>query len=156
MKGSPVFVAIVLTGCSGAAPAPPAPLNWEKGELTVETRTGVYAFAVEIADDEAERSRGLMYRTAMAPDAGMIFEYDTPQQINIWMKNTVLPLDIVYVDRNGRVINVAPNAKPYSLDLIPSDGPALAAIEFNAGTAARIGLASGDTVRSPFFRNVKP
>ncbi|MCC6920911.1 MAG: DUF192 domain-containing protein [Alphaproteobacteria bacterium] len=122
----------------------------------IETKTGVYAFDIEIADDEAERSRGLMYRTAMAPDAGMIFEYDAPQQINIWMKNTVLPLDIVYVGANGRVINVAPNAKPYSLDLIPSDGPALAAIEFNAGTAARIGLAPGDTVRSPFFRNVKP
>lgn len=155
MRALLALTGIVLTACSGASAAP-QPLDWEKGTLTVETRSGVYEFDVEIADEPDERERGLMYRTDMAADAGMIFEYDTPQIINIWMKNTVLPLDIVYVNERGVVTQVAPNSVPYSLELIPSETPVVAAIEFNAGTAARIGLLPGDTVRSPFFHNVKP
>lgn len=146
---------VFLAACSGATAAPP-PLNWEKGTLTVETRSGVHEFDVEIADEPDERERGLMYRTEMAPDAGMIFEYNAPQVITIWMKNTVLPLDIVYVNELGIVTSVAPDAVPYSLDIISSKTAVVAAIEFNAGTAMRIGLAPGDTVRSPFFHNVKP
>ncbi len=153
---SGLLSSLVLTACSVGATAAPPPLNWERGTLTIETRTGVHAFNVEIADEPAERERGLMYRTEMAQDAGMIFEYETPEVITIWMKNTVLPLDIVYVNAEGTVTRVAPDAVPYSLSIISSETPAVAAIEFNAGTAARIGLAPGDTVRSPFFRNVKP
>jgi uncharacterized membrane protein (UPF0127 family) len=155
MRSVLVLASLVVAACSGATAAPP-PLNWDRGTLTVETKTGVHEFDVEIADEPGERERGLMYRTAMAADAGMIFQYDRPQIINIWMKNTVLPLDIVYVNERGTVTKVAPDAVPYSLDLITSESPVVAAVEFNAGTAARIGLAPGDTVRSPFFHNVKP
>jgi uncharacterized membrane protein (UPF0127 family) len=151
----PIVSAFVLVACSGASAAPP-PLNWERGSLSVETASGVHTFSVEIADEPDERERGLMYRTEMAADAGMIFAYDSPQIITIWMKNTVLPLDIIYVNEQGRVMTIAPDAEPYSLKLISSQKPVVAAIEFNAGTAARIGLKPGDTVRSPFFHNVKP
>lgn len=147
--------ALALTACAGQASADPvpAPLNWEVSTLVLETATGPHAFKVEIADDDAERQRGLMYRTAMALDAGMIFDYGEERAVAMWMKNTVLSLDMAFIRADGRVAKVVKGAKPYSLDHIASGEPVRAVLELNAGTADRIGLKSGDLVRASIFGN---
>lgn len=106
----------------------------------------VHAFQVWMADTDARRSRGLMFVKQMKADAGMLFVYPRPQRISMWMKNTELSLDMVFVAANGRVLNVVSHTKPQSLDTIDSAGPALGVVELNAGTAERLGIRAGSQV----------
>ena len=115
--------------------------------LVLETRTGVHQYRAEVAATPDQQAAGLMFRTRMGAAEGMIFPFSPPRQASFWMENTILPLDLVFIDTNGRVQNIAANAKPYSRDLIPSDGVVQAVLELNAGEAARIGLKPGDRVR---------
>jgi uncharacterized membrane protein (UPF0127 family) len=119
----------------------------------LETAKGSHAFRVEIADDDAKRERGLMYRTSMGANAGMIFDYGTERTVVMWMKNTPLSLDMVFIKSNGIVFSVARSAVPYSEEFIRSGGPVQAVLELNAGTADRIGLKPGDIVRHAMFGN---
>ena len=146
---------LMLTpSCSSQeADASPPPVTWEKSELVIETASGPHRFAVELALDEKQRERGLMYRTEMAQDAGMLFFYPTEQEIVMWMKNTVLPLDMVFIKSDGTVYDNALGAEPYSLDFIRSEGDVRAVLELNAGTVNRIGLKRGDKVRHALFGN---
>lgn len=137
------------------APGTPPPLDWSHGTLEVDTATGAHPFNIEIADTEDERNRGLMYRTFMAPDAGMLFLYDREQSVAFWMKNTILPLDLVFIRADGTVFDVALGAVPYTLEPIPSGGPVLAVLELNAGIANQIGLRRGDKVVQAAFGNAK-
>ena len=116
--------------------------------LTVTTADGsVHKFTVEIAASDEEQARGLMFRTEMAADEGMLFpREDDPRESSFWMRNTVLPLDIIYIGANRRVLNIAANAVPYSLDPLPSEGAAGAVLELNGGLAAELGIAPGDSV----------
>lgn len=104
-----------------------------------------HVIQAEFAVSDAEKGRGLMFRTEMGADEGMLFDYeDAPGLLNFWMRNTVLPLDLVFIDPERRVLNIAANAKPYSEERIPAAGVAGAVLELNAGRAAKLGLAKGD------------
>lgn len=106
-------------------------------------------FTVEVADSDAERSRGLMFREAMATGAGMLFLYERPQRASFWMKNTRIPLDMIFADAGGRVTRVHARAVPG--DLTPIDGGegVSAVLEINGGLAARLGIAEGAVLRHP-------
>jgi uncharacterized protein len=121
--------------------------------VTIETASGPVTFQAEIADDEAERARGLMFRREMARDHGMLFTFETPGPQSFWMRNTHLSLDLIFIGPDGRVLNIAENATPYSDAPIPSAGAASGVLEINAGLAREMGIAPGDRVRHPFFRN---
>ena len=120
--------------------------------LTVVTESGAHHFEVEIAKDELARERGLMFRRFMARDQGMLFEFESEDLQSFWMKNTYIPLDIIFIDRSGRVIRVAANAEPLSERTISSGGPCIGVLELNGGAAAEIGLKIGDQVEHPFFK----
>lgn len=121
--------------------------------LTIETRAGPVAFKVEMALTPEERSKGLMYRTELAPDAGMLFDFRTDQPIYMWMKNTYIPLDMVFIRSDGRVARIAANTTPLSTETISSGGPVRAVLELPAGTARARGIAVGDRVRHHLFPN---
>ena len=120
--------------------------------LEVTTSSGFHHFEVEIAADEPSREKGLMFRKFMPADRGMLFEFDADMPLTFWMKDTVLSLDLIFVDSHGVVENVAANAEPMSESIIASAAPARAVLELNAGTAASIGLKPGDHVTHPFFK----
>lgn len=140
---------------SAAAPAAkaridaPIPAGFET--LEVVTPQGRTRFFVEIADDEPERNRGLMYRKVMAPDRGMLFDFHTPREVAFWMKNTLIPLDIIYIRADGTVLSIARNTTPLSEAPIPSGGPILGVLELAGGRAAEIGLLPGDKVVHRIF-----
>jgi uncharacterized protein len=113
--------------------------------LTVAAKGKVHRFRVELARTDAEQSRGLMFRTEMGADEGMIFPYAPPRQVAFWMKNTVIPLDIIYIGADRRVLNVA-QALPYDERPLPSAGAASGVLELNAGRAAALGIGPGDRV----------
>ena len=142
-------LAFGLALLAGAAHAE-APLE----ALTIDTASGAHRFRVEVMRTEPERERGLMYRKTMARDHGMLFEYQSEQPVTFWMHNTYLPLDLIFIGKDGRVVNVARDAKPMDDSLIPSSGPALGVLELDAGTAKTIGLKAGDVVRHTMFGDV--
>jgi uncharacterized membrane protein (UPF0127 family) len=107
---------------------------------------------VEIADDEAERQRGLMFRPPLDQDRGMLFQFPIAQEQAFWMKNTPSSLDIIYIDPTGRIISIASHATPYSEVPLPSNGAANGVLELRAGRAEEIGAVPGSTVRHPFFK----
>jgi uncharacterized membrane protein (UPF0127 family) len=113
--------------------------------LSIATKRGTHNFRVEVAATPAEQQKGLMFRTAMGPDEGMIFPNAVPQTRSFWMKNTVIPLDIIYIGPDRRVLNIAAGV-PYSTDPLPSTGPVINVLELNAGRAAALGIAPGDAV----------
>lgn len=114
--------------------------------LTVRSLNGEHAFRVEVAETPAEQARGLMFRTELAPDEGMIFPYDPPRQASFWMKNTPLPLDILYIGTDRRISNIAAMTTPYSLEPMPSVGAASLVLEIPGGRAGELGIAPGDKV----------
>ena len=120
--------------------------------LEITTASGPHAFQVEIANNEASREKGLMYRRFMPADRGMLFEFERNEPVAFWMKNTYIPLDMVFIARDGTVTHIAANAEPLSEAIVPSGGPCVAVLELNGGVAARIGLAPGDKVKAAFFK----
>jgi uncharacterized membrane protein (UPF0127 family) len=115
---------------------------------SVDVQIGTERFTLEIADDPAEQETGLMYRKAMAADHGMIFVFPWSDVRSFWMRNTLIPLDILYLDDDAVVLNVEPMV-PLDESAVRSDGKARYAIELNAGTAKRIGIRRGDKVALP-------
>ena len=128
-----------------------AALPASAAELDVVTATGSHRYHVEVAADEASREHGLMDRRKMAPDHGMLFEFQKRAPVAFWMKNTYLPLDMLFIDSDGVVKRVQENATPMSQALIPSGEPVTGVLELNAGQAARIGVRPGDKVIFPSF-----
>jgi uncharacterized membrane protein (UPF0127 family) len=119
--------------------------------LTILTAGGPRKFTVELATTPAQMEQGLMFRRSLAPDAGMLFDYQVPSMAMMWMKNTLIPLDMLFVDAEGRIVNIHERAVPGSLETIAATAPARAVIELNGGTAARLGIRPGDRVLSPIF-----
>ncbi|MGD1935376.1 MAG: DUF192 domain-containing protein [Candidatus Phaeomarinobacter sp.] len=122
--------------------------------LIIETSSGTHVFSVELADTDESRQRGLMFREDLALDAGMLFDFETPRVITMWMRNTPLPLDMIFISEAGRVVHVAENTVPFSEAIVSSRFPALSVFEVNAGTAQSIGLRPGDHIRHALFKNV--
>jgi uncharacterized membrane protein (UPF0127 family) len=120
-------------------------------KLEIMTSTGVHVFSVEMAQTDAEREKGLMYRRFMPPDRGMLFDFKREEPVMFWMKNTYIPLDMIFISRAGVVTSIVADAEPLSERLIPSDGPCYGVLEINAGVAASIGVKPGDKVRHPIF-----
>lgn len=111
----------------------------------------VAAFKVEIALTPQQQEYGLMYRKSLAPDAGMLFMWGREQNISMWMKNTLIPLDMLFVRKDGQITKIAANAQPEDLTSIPSEGPVRAVIEIGGGEAARQNIKAGDRVIAPTF-----
>jgi uncharacterized protein len=143
-----VLAFVVLLTVSARVPTHGGELD----SLEIATSTGRHAFQIEIADNDATRERGLMDRRYMAADHGMLFEFERDEPESFWMKNTYIPLDMIFISPTGVVTHIAANAEPLSERVIPSGGPCLAVLELNGGTAASIGLKVGDKVRHPFFK----
>lgn len=120
--------------------------------LTVVTRDGgAHAFRVHVADTPAARGRGLMFVTRMAADEGMLFDFGQPRPVSMWMKNTPLSLDMLFVEADGRILRIAEATPPLSRELILSGGNVLAVVEVLAGTADRLGIEPGDRVVHRLF-----
>jgi uncharacterized protein len=147
----------LLAACSPqqaaeAAPAAPAPAAHPVSglpvvPLTVTIPGGTHTFRVEVASTAAQQAQGLMFRTEMGPDEGMIFPRNPPDVASFWMKNTPLSLDIIFIGPDRKVINVAAGTVPYSLTPVGSAGVAAAVLELNAGRAAELGIGPGSEVR---------
>jgi uncharacterized protein len=117
---------------------------------------GTARFRVEIADDEAERAQGLMYRESMPTSAGMLFVYDRPQPMSFWMRNTLIPLDMIFIDETGVVQHVHHMAKPLDETPIVGGDELLAVLEINGGLAKRLGIEAGTELRHPAFADRAP
>ena len=123
--------------------------------LSIDADKGTQTFHVEVVREEKDRNRGLMYRRHMAADHGMLFDYDPPVDIAFWMKNTYIPLDIIFIGADGRIIRIEENATPFSLTHIPSGGPARGVLEINGGLSAKLGIGPGDLVHHTLFQATK-
>ena len=149
--------ALLLAACSpqagaGAAPTLEAAATHPVSglpviPLTVKSGGKTHRFQVEVAASEEEQARGLMFRTEMGADEGMIFPKEPAQPRSFWMRNTVIPLDLIFVGPDHKVVNVIANAEPYSLESRPSAGPVIAVLELNGGRAAELGIGPGAEVR---------
>ena len=114
-----------------------------------------HTFEVELAQTVPQQTQGLMYRRTMPGDAGMLFDFHQVKPIAMWMKNTLLPLDMIFIAQDGTVAGIAERAVPQSEDIITSPVPVLAVLEVNGGTAARLGIKTGDRVEYPLFQAAK-
>ena len=114
--------------------------------VTVETAQEKLSFRIEVAATPAEQARGLMFRTELGEDEGMLFPSDWPQVRSFWMKNTPLPLDIIFIGPDRKILNIAANTVPYSLESVTSSGLAIAVLELRGGRSAELGIAPGDLV----------
>lgn len=143
-------LALSLSACANAN-GPKDEAGRPLENLKIVTTSGEHAFLVEIADDEAERERGLMYRPPLADDRGMLFQFPAATEQSFWMRNTPSSLDILYIDPTGTIVSIAPHTTPYSESPIPSNGAANGVLELRAGRAEEIGAKAGDKVVHPFF-----
>jgi uncharacterized membrane protein (UPF0127 family) len=116
--------------------------------LTIRSATGVHQFTVQIAATEQEQEQGLMFYRSLAPDQGMIFPYDPPADVSFWMKNTLIPLDMVFIRADGTIARIA-TAKPLDLSPVPAGEPVAAVLEIAGGRAAQLGIREGDKVEWP-------
>ncbi len=162
MRIWPVAI-LALAACSpssgkSAAVAPPATQSASRASvhpesglrvvpLTVSHDGKTHRFRVELAMSGEEQAKGLMFRTAMGADEGMLFPFDPPRDASFWMKNTVIPLDIVFIGIDGKVLNISADTPPYSLEPRNSAGVVKAVLELNGGRAAQLGIAPGALVK---------
>jgi uncharacterized membrane protein (UPF0127 family) len=120
--------------------------------LEIVTKSGVQMFSVEMATTDKERETGLMYRKELADGRGMLFDFTPEQQVSMWMKNTFLSLDMIFIRADGRILRIAENTEPQSTKIIPSGGPAKGVLEVIAGTARKYGIVPGDQIVHPLFK----
>ena len=123
----------------------------QQGSLEIATKSGVRVFNVDLAVTDEERAKGLMYRKEVPEGYGMLFDFKREQQVAMWMKNTYVSLDMIFIANDGRVTRIAESTKPLSEDIISSGGPARAVLEVVGGTAKKLGIAAGDKVGYPIF-----
>lgn len=140
------LLVLIWAGAGGALAA-----DCQSDQVWLRGTWGQAKFAIEIADTPQERSQGLMYRDSLPRQAGMLFVYDAPVRASFWMKNTRIPLDMVFADRSGRVVHVHHGAVPGDLTPIEGGDAVFAVLEINAGLARRYGIAEGSHMRHPVF-----
>jgi len=119
--------------------------------LEIVSASGVHVFSVELATNDEERERGLMYRKSVPDGQGMLFDFGAEQNVAMWMKNTLIPLDMIFIRGDGRIARIAENTEPMSTRIIPSGGPVRAVLEVAGGTARKLGIAVGDRVAHAMF-----
>src|ERR1700759_3383739 len=146
----PVAAAIVAFCALSVAPAQAATFE----PLEIVTKTGVQVFSVEMAATEQEKETGLMYRKELPDGKGMLFDFSPEQQVSMWMKNTYISLDMIFIRADGRILRIAENTEPMSTRIIPSRGQAKGVLEGIAGTAQKYGIAPGDRVGHPRFYGI--
>lgn len=142
-------IAVLWMLCAAFAQAKADPARVEPVEIV--TTTGSHMLRLEVARTSKEREKGLMFRTSLPEDGGMLFDFQSEQRILMWMKNTPLSLDMIFVSRAGRVVSLALDAEPFSERVISSGVPAAAVIEVSAGTARKLSIAVGDVVKHQIF-----
>jgi uncharacterized membrane protein (UPF0127 family) len=129
----------------------------DNSDLTIETAAGKrFHFTVELALTPPDQERGLMFRKTMAPDAGMLFVFDVVEPQAFWMKNTLIPLDMIFIRTDGTIANIVENAPPQTLDARTSDGPAKAVLELNGGITRFLSIRPGDRVIHPLIATTAP
>lgn len=146
-----LFLAIGQAACA-QQPGPVDAAGQPLEALSIKTATGEYDFMVEIADDEGERQRGLMFRPPLPDDRGMLFEFPDETERGFWMRNTPSSLDIIYINRRGRIVSIAKHTTPHSDVTLPSNGAASGVLELRAGRSDEIGAKAGDQITHPFFQ----
>jgi uncharacterized protein len=119
--------------------------------LEIVTKSGVHVFSVEMATTEQEKETGLMYRKELADGKGMLFDFSPEQEVSMWMKNTYISLDMIFIRADGRILRIAESTEPLSTRIIPSGGLAKGVLEVIAGTAQKYGIQPGDRVGHPLF-----
>ena len=148
-----LLVGLLLLLLSACAAAQTGPQMLATTELEIDSSGQRHRFTVELARKPEERATGLMFRTEMAADRGMLFDYEREQPVSMWMKNTFIPLDMLFIRADGRIANIAEWTTPRSLEEVASKGAVKAVLELNGGTAARLGLKPGDRVRHALFQS---
>ncbi len=138
-----LILAVLMAGRAGAA---------EETTVEIATKSGVRVFAVELAVTDEERAKGLMYRKQLPDGRGMLFDFQREQPVSMWMKNTFIPLDMIFIARDGRIVRIAENTEVQSERIISSGAPVIAVLEVIAGTARKYGIAPGDRVAHPIFK----
>lgn len=149
-RAARIWLMAALVAVFAALTTPPARAA-SFGTLEIATRNGVHIFSVEMATTEEEKQKGLMYRRELADGKGMLFDFSPEQQISMWMKNTYISLDMIFIRADGRILRIAENTEPESTRVISSGGLARAVLEVPAGTAQKYGIAPGDRVSHPLF-----
>ena len=121
----------------------------DESKLTIHSASGDHAFNIEVVDTAESRAQGLMYRQELADDAGMLFDFLGEQKVSFWMRNTFIPLDMLFITADGVVKNIHVNARPHDPTGIPSDGPVQFVLEIPGGRSVELGIEAGDTVTHP-------
>jgi uncharacterized protein len=148
-----VLLAILLATALPGGAAEPQLQQFPTSHLTIVGVTGPHRFNVEIAETPGQMEQGLMFRRSLAPDAGMLFDFKQPTVATMWMRNTLIPLDMLFVDQHGLIVNIAQRAVPESDQTIAAAAPVRAVIELNGGAAERLGIQPGDRVLYSIFGN---
>src|ERR1700688_3923533 len=148
------WTAFLLLGLLIATgPVRPASPQASQQVLEIASKTGVHAFSVEIADNDADRARGLMFRKELPEGKGMLFDFKSEQDVSFWMQNTYIPLDMIFIRSDGRILRIAENTVPLSTRMIPSGGPVRAVLEVIGGTAKKLGIAARDPGSGSNFKS---
>ncbi len=142
-----LFAGVLLAPVTGATGS-----DRDLEPLSIRTSEGSHDFRVELAITNDQQATGLMYRRTLAQDAGMLFVYSSVAPVSMWMKNTFIPLDMLFIAADGRITHIAERTVPQSTELIGSNGPVRAVLELNGGTASRFGIKPGDRVIHRVFR----
>ena len=151
--GRRVFFAAPFVLAAGVAAGQGADVKFKRSSLVVETGGRELKFEVDMATNDTERSHGLMFRKSLGPYEGMLFDFHQEQPVSFWMKNTLIPLDMVFIAADGTIRHIHSNAVPLSTDTIPSQFPVRGVLEINGGSAKLLGLKPGDKVKHPIFGN---
>ncbi len=147
------FAVLLVAVAACLVASPPTARSAEKQILEIASKTGVHVFSIELAVTDEERSRGLMFRRSVPESYGMLFDFKRDQEVTMWMRNTYVSLDMIFIQSDGRIRRIAENTETESDKIIPSGGQVRAVLEVAAGTARKLGIEAGDRVATPIFRH---
>lgn len=143
--------ALLVLALAAAQPAGSKVSGPDAAILEIATRNGVQVFSVEVVNKDEDRARGLMFRRELPERHGMLFQFDGEEHVSMWMRNTYIALDMIFIKGNGQILRIAENTEPLSERMIPSGGPVSAVLEVAGGTSKKLGIAPGDRVGHPIF-----
>ena len=152
MRLTIALVSVLLFAGTACAGSNQPQLDLPTESITIDSALGPQRFKVQLATEWSEQETGLMYRKQMPPNEGMLFDFHQPQMMSFWMKNTLIPLDIVFIRPDGRVLSIARNARPLDETTLPAGGTIRGVLEIAGGRAAQIGLMPGDPVLNGIFQ----
>lgn len=153
--GRRIFFAAPFALAAGAALGQGTDVKFKRSSLVIDSGGRELKFEIDLATNDAERSHGLMFRKSLGPYEGMLFDFYQEQPVSFWMKNTLIPLDMIFIAADGTIRHIHSNAVPLSTDAIPSKFPVRGVLEINGGSAKLLGLKPGDKVKHPTFGNAR-